>query len=80
MIAYTFYWTDETEEIHLIGVLLERRKNAERITQESIINFARKSLGNNAGVDNIFFIQVEIDGRTGEIYWSKPYVATYKSV
>ena len=80
MIAYTFYWTDETEEVHLIGVLLERRKNAERITQESILNFARTSLGNNADFDNIFFIQVEIDGRTGEIYWPKPYVATYKSV
>ena len=80
MIAYAFYWIDETEEVHLIGVLPERRKNAERITQESVINFGRTSLGNNADVDNISFIQVETDGRTGEIYWPKPSITTYKAV
>jgi len=80
MIAYTFYWIDETEEIHLIGVLPERRKNPERITQESVLNWGRTSLGNNADVDNTFFIQVEIDGRTGEVYWPKPSIVTYKAV
>jgi len=80
MIAYAFYWIDETEEVHLIGVLPERRKNAERITQESVINFGRTSLGNIADVDNISFIQVETDGRTGEICWPKPSITTYKAV
>jgi hypothetical protein len=60
MIAYEFYWYDATEEAHLIGILPERRKNPVRITQESILNWGRKVVGESAEVKDIFFTQVEI--------------------
>jgi len=61
MVAYEFYWRDHKGKDDLIGILPERRKNSERITQESIINWARKVIGDNAEVKDISFIQIEID-------------------
>jgi hypothetical protein len=60
MVAYEFYWRDEKDKVHLIGILPERRKNVERISQESILNWVRQAIGNNLYVnDNIYFVQVE---------------------
>ena len=53
MTAYEFYSRDESGELHLIGVLPERRSDQERITDESIINWARGLLGDESGVNNI---------------------------
>jgi hypothetical protein len=60
MVAYELYWHDETEEAHLIGILPERRKSRERITQESILNWGRKVVGDSAETKEIFFTQVEV--------------------
>jgi hypothetical protein len=60
MVAYEFYCRDEKEEVYFIGVLPERRKNPTRITQESIMNWGAKVIGNNPGVKEIFFTQVAI--------------------
>jgi len=60
MVAYEFYWRDERDKVHLIGILPERRKDAERITQESILNWVRESIGNSSNINNdIYFVQVE---------------------
>ena len=80
MVAYTFYWIDEIDRIYFIALLPERRKKPERITQESVINFGRTILGNNAGVNNIFFIQVTLDESTGNIYWPEPSIITQETV
>ncbi len=72
MIAYAFYWLEEIDKVHFIGLLPERRKNPERIAQESISNFARKTLGNKADVDNLFFIEIMLDESTGQILWPEP--------
>lgn len=61
MEAYEIYWRDENGEAKFIGILPERRRNPERITQESIINWGRKAVVDNAEVKDIFFIQVELD-------------------
>ncbi len=60
MVAYEFYLCDETGRKHLIGVLQERRKNTERITQESIENLARKVVGDNSNANNFYFVQLEM--------------------
>ena len=60
MMAYRFYWRGATEKEHSIGVLPERRKNPERITDESIINWGRKILGTNGDTKNIYFIKVDV--------------------
>jgi len=59
MVAYEFYWRDETERVHFIGLLPERREKPERITEESILNWGRKVVGDNSGVDDFYFVQVE---------------------
>jgi len=60
MLAYEFYWRDETGKEHFIGILPERRKNPERITEDSILNWGWTVIGDNPGVNNIYFLQVEM--------------------
>jgi hypothetical protein len=62
MIAYEFYWCDEEGKEHFIGILPERRKNPERITEKSIINWGWQVIGDNSDVNNIYFVQVEMKG------------------
>ena len=72
MLAYAFYMFAEIEQVHFIGLLPERRKNPKRITQESISDFVRTFLGNEADVDNLFFIEITVDERTGEMVQPDP--------
>ena len=58
MLAYEFYCRDNTEGIHFIGILPERRKKPERITQESILNWGKKVIGDDSDID-IYFVKVE---------------------
>ena len=59
MVAYEFYWRDEAERVHFIGILPERRKMPERITQESVLNWGMMVIGDNSGVNDIYFVRVE---------------------
>ena len=59
MVAYQFYWRDEKEKTHFIGVLTERRKKTVRITAESILNWGRKVMGDRSNLIDIYFVQVE---------------------
>jgi hypothetical protein len=61
MVAYEFYWRDERGKEHFIWILPERRKNSERVTEESIINWGRKVTVDDTEAKNIFFTQAEID-------------------
>ncbi len=72
MEAYAIYVFEEIEKVHFIGLLPERRKNPERITQESISHFVRTFLGNEGDIDNLFFIEVALDQKTGEVILPEP--------
>lgn len=72
MTAYEFYWRDEEDKTHLIGILAERRKNPERIDRQSVMHWVKKVLGDEVGINNVFFIQVTIDQNTGETFQSNP--------
>jgi len=61
MLVYQFYWRDEIGRDLFIGTLKERRKDPERITQESILNWGRKVIGNNTEVGDVYFYISEID-------------------
>ena len=61
MITYEFYWRDETGYTHLFGILPERRKDPARITNESIMNWVKKIIGDNLKDDDIFFSKVNIN-------------------
>lgn len=62
MLLYRLYLRDEQEKEHFVGVLPERRKNPERITDDSLANWGRIVLGDKAGanLNNIYFIQEEL--------------------
>jgi len=59
MLAYEFYWLDETESAHFVGILPERRKKNERITQESILNWGKMVTGVSSDIKDIIFVKVE---------------------
>jgi hypothetical protein len=61
MVAYEFYWRDETGKAHLVGVLPERRKDPNRITEESIMNWVKKIIGDGIRVNDIFFLRVNMN-------------------
>lgn len=60
MIAYEIYWKDEEGKEHFIGILPERRKTPERITEESILHWGWKAIGESSNVKDIYFIRVEV--------------------
>ncbi len=60
MVAYEFYWLNGEGKEHLIGVLPERRKNPERITKESVLNWGWKVMGDDSNVKDIYFIKVDV--------------------
>jgi hypothetical protein len=59
MVAYEFFWLNENESTHFLGILPERRKKQERITQESILNWGKMVIGESAEVKDIYFVKVE---------------------
>jgi len=64
MIAYEFYWRDPIKGYQIIGVLPERRKSFARATKESVLNWGEKYFGNNLDLNDMFFIETEINGET----------------
>ncbi len=61
MTAYKFYSRNESGEFHLIGVLPERRGDQQRITDQSILNWARSLLGDESGVNKIVYTTIKIE-------------------
>ena len=66
MEAYELFSYDEENGYEFIGILPERRKNPERITKESVLNWGRMILGDNADGKKIFFKSVRIDDIIGK--------------
>ena len=74
MVGYEFYLLGSREVFHSIGILPERRKNPERITQQSIINWGRMVLKDDADLGALFFARIIINQKTGEISYYRPSV------
>jgi hypothetical protein len=68
MQAYEFYWLDPKGRHQLIGVLPERRKKPERITEESIAHWGENVFGRDLDLKDIYFIQVTINEYTGCVF------------
>ena len=62
MIIYKFYLCDPINGEIFLGALPERRRNPQRITDESIINWGRKYFGKKSKDGNIFFIKTAMEG------------------
>jgi hypothetical protein len=62
MVAYEFYWVDKRGEEHFFAILPERRKNPERITEESIMKWGKMLLSDDREIKNFYFLQVQVPG------------------
>jgi hypothetical protein len=62
MLVYELYAFNKTKGYELIGILPERRKNPARITQNSVMNWAKMLSGDDVDSKDIFFKPVRIDG------------------
>ena len=60
MKAYEFYGYDEKGEEHFIGILPERRGDPGRITNDSVLNWVWKIIGDNSDAKDIYFVKVDV--------------------
>ncbi len=67
LLAYEFYYRDPSNQTQLIGILPERRKDPQRITPDSIYNWAQTILGNGWDMERVNVVEVMIDKQTGNI-------------
>jgi len=75
MVAY-----DPGGGYQIIGVLPERRKNPERITKVSVMNWGAKIFGRDFDTKDIFAIQVKADENTIRIFRPIPFSITQKEI
>jgi hypothetical protein len=80
MVAYEFYLHNPVKGYELVGILPERRKNPERITQESIMRWGENIFGKDLNTIDIYFIQVTINEDTGNIFRPAPFFVTNQKV
>ena len=64
MVTYEFYLNDDIKGFHLLGILYERRKDPIRITHKSIINWGKLIVGHYVDINNIYFIEIEVQEGT----------------
>lgn len=64
MVGYELYLRDPIKGYQLVGVLPERRKNPKRITKESVLNWGKKYFGNHMNLNEMFYLEVEINGES----------------
>jgi len=67
MILYKFYLRDAIKGDIFLGALPERRKNPQRVseesTEESVINWGRTYFGKTATDEDIYFIKTVLEER-----------------
>ena len=80
MVAYEFYLPDPTRGYQHVGTLPERRKNPERITQESVMKWGKKFFTKNLNTNEMIFIQVSIDKNKGRIFRPNSIFVTQKKI
>jgi hypothetical protein len=78
MVYYEFYWLDPKGGYQLIGFLPERRRDHERVTRESIMNWGAKFFSKDLETKDIFFIQVNIDDNTVKYFRPIPFITMWK--
>jgi len=78
MVAYELFSYDEKKGYEFIGILPERRKDPQRITTKSVVNWGRMILGDHSGGKKIIFNCVTIDDVTGKISEGNPPFGDYQ--
>jgi len=64
MHGYKFYWYDDIHGYQFAKTMPERRKDPTRITDDSVINLARKVFGEEADIGRVLVIPITSDIRS----------------
>jgi hypothetical protein len=72
VLVYEFYFRNMKNGDKLIGILPERRKTPERITQESIMNWAKIVFGNTLDVNEIYLVPINLEKSSSGNYIPRP--------
>jgi hypothetical protein len=72
MIVYKFYIRDAIKGEIFLGALPERRKDPQRITIESILNWGKKYFCKNGKDEDIFFITTILEEKEKQDLNSSP--------
>jgi len=76
--AYEFYWHNPLKGYELLGVLPERRKNSERITQQSVMDWAANIFADHLSTEDISYVQVTINEDPGVVFLPAPVIMPQK--
>lgn len=68
MVAYELYFFDKIKGYELIGILPERRRNQERITPDSVLNWGKMLLADNADSKKIYVKKFVMEENTGRFF------------
>lgn len=79
MVAYEIYCSDPGKRYELLGILPERRKKPERITEASVMNWGKMLLVNNETRKSIFYKKITISEYTGKFIRVTPSSIPIKS-
>ena len=77
IVTYEFYVYDSKGNKTLMGILPEKRKDARRITQKSILRWGRMLLYDTADRRSFFYERVTINEHTGKLCRLDPSLKTY---
>jgi hypothetical protein len=72
MVAYEFYLRDQDKGLRLLGILPERRKNPNRMGDESIMNWARLVFSETIDLKEIFYVTIVLEKNGGGNYFPRP--------
>jgi len=72
MVAYEFYVRDNSHGDRLIGILPERRKRLDRITDESIFRWASKVFNTMVDLRKVYFVSVTVQQNGRGFYFPEP--------
>jgi len=71
MMAYEFYFRNKIKGDELIGILPERRKRQERVSQESVMKWAKIVFGETLDVSNIYFVPISLEKSAAGNYFPR---------
>jgi hypothetical protein len=70
MLVYEFYFRHKIKGNELIGILPERRRT-ERVTQESIMNWAKIVFSDTLDINCVYFVPVTLEKNVFGYYFPK---------
>ncbi len=60
MVAYEYCFRNGSGEKYLLGIPPERRRDPERITEQSVMQWVKQLIDDPLDLKNVYFVKVEV--------------------